>query len=104
MVNFTLVLTPAVNRTLGANSTTAAADEKLPRDWSAEGCLDTSLNSSSKSLQRTGYINVYKNGSPTLMARTFEVGDQNLVSGLNTQAYIVDAVAAITAYPGLSLA
>ena len=52
--DWTLTLTPKVNRI--PPSTSGAV---IPKDWSAEGALDTSLTSAGVSVQRTGYIQTY---------------------------------------------
>ena len=106
MTDYTLTLTPLINRAVGANLTgVGVADEKIPKDWSAEGALDT-ITAAKVSIQRTGYIGTYKTDASKL-AKTYEVGDQATAPGLitKTQASTGDAsVDGMTTYPGLSIA
>ena len=91
MTTWTLTLTPVVNRSLQTT-----ADQKVPKDWSAEGALDTSLDSNYKSTQRNGFIGTFHSSTLRPQITWRNVGDQ-------ASAAMSDAVVAITAYPGVTI-
>jgi hypothetical protein len=98
MANYTITLTPAVNR-------------NDPKDWGAEGAMDTSL-SSGKSTQRNGYI---QTSSSSHAASICLCADQAVNTDWvysfvatadvdTTQQTINGAAGTRYAYPGLNIA